>query len=1064
VIWLRSHPIMRLAWLFRLACLLLIFAPLASSQIGTAMLEGIVEDSSGSRIPDARVRLVSGITGAESHSVTGHEGSFALPGVFPGPYSLTIERDGFSTAQISGIALSIGESKSLLIRLTVGPVNETIRIDAADVAVDTTEGASSTQISGKLAARLPLNGRSFEDLFTLTPGALMDSPQAIEGRNPARGGVGINGQRSDMNRFFVDGISANFGLPDLTYARKFPASGNSLALTAMGTTLSLASVDALQEFRAVGSTSLAEYGGALGGQFSLNTRSGSEQVHGALFEYFRNSVADGLDWFSGFNGLNEGSNGSFNHGDISFLPYHQNDFGGTFASPLPVPDVDSLRRKMFLFFSGERTHVFQPTAFRLQFLPNIQVPVGLQPVLRDYPTFGLPDPAEPALIPLLTSDSLPGNESIASFRLDGNITSNTSGFIRISTSASNGQTRNLSSLTTSNLQYRALTLGTNQQISATVFNDVHFGSAEASSHLQTLLGGYPNLPFHATNLATDFGAPSAIGPVRAESYIRIGRIGESAIDVDDATAHLRQWNLRDTLTFQVGHQLFRVGMEYRRLLSAVKPAPFSIQADFFTADSLSNNQATAIAITRNEKAEPVLNELSAFVQDDWKLTRSLTVSPGLRWELNPPPHGADGADAYTLLGTIASPATLRLAPRGTPLWQTTWFNVAPRIGAAWTANKQDDSELVVRAGAGVYFGTDNEAAAEAFNALGFSATNLVVNTPIPVPSSQFDFSTSPSAPYTKSEAIAFPRHFQLPYSIQWNLGLEQSLGRGQTLGASWVGASGRRLTQERRTDVSATNPNFGEVTWFPGALSSNYQSLQLKFQRSISPGLQALAYYDWSHNIDFGSTDPLFPLTRGNADIDVRQSFQAALSWNQRTHAGGWFKENMLSGWGLDGRLTARTAFPVNLLGNVSVDPATGDRYFSGVDLVQGRPLYLSDRRYPGGRIFNGGPNASNPAFVLPETSQPGNASRNIVRGFGDFQLNAALRRELHIHKSWTLQFRAEAFNITNHPDLGYIDPRITDELFGQAQLQLNQSFGSPGSLYQPGGPRSLQLSLRLHF
>jgi hypothetical protein len=151
-------------------------------------------------------------------------------------------------------------------------------------------------------------------------------------------------------------------------------------------------------------------------------------------------------------------------------------------------------------------------------------------------------------------------------------------------------------------------------------------------------------------------------------------------------------------------------------------------------------------------------------------------------------------------------------------------------------------------------------------------------------------------------------------------------------------------------------------------------------------------------------------------------------------------------------------------VGNVFSDPATGDRYYSGVDLIPGRPLYRSGRRFPGGRIFNGGPNATVPAFVLPQQSDSGNAPRNLVRGFGDFQVNAAIRRELTLHGPLNLQIRAEAFNVFNHPDLGYVDPHLTDLLFGQSELLLNQSFGSPGSLFEPGGPRSLQFSLRLHF
>ncbi len=279
-----------------------------------------------------------------------------------------------------------------------------------------------------------------------------------------------------------------------------------------------------------------------------------------------------------------------------------------------------------------------------------------------------------------------------------------------------------------------------------------------------------------------------------------------------------------------------------------------------------------------------------------------------------------------------------------------------------------------------------------------------------------------------------------------------------------MGANGRRLVQEHRTNISAFNPEFGEVTWFPGGVSSSYDSLQLKFQRSISPGLQALGSYVWSHNIDYGSTDPLFPLTRGNSDLDVRHTVQTAVSWNEKNRNGGWFQRNLLGGWGADGRLTARTAFPVQLVGNVFSDPATGDRYYTGVDLIPGRPLYRSGRKFPGGRIFNGGPNATAPAFVLPQQSDSGNAPRNLVRGFGDFQVNAAIRRELNLHGPLHLQLRAEAFNVFNHPDLGYVNPHLTDLLFGQSELLLNQSFGSPGSLFEPGGPRSLQFSLRLHF
>lgn len=290
------------------------------------------------------------------------------------------------------------------------------------------------------------------------------------------------------------------------------------------------------------------------------------------------------------------------------------------------------------------------------------------------------------------------------------------------------------------------------------------------------------------------------------------------------------------------------------------------------------------------------------------------------------------------------------------------------------------------------------------------------------------------------------------------------MGKNQTATASYVGANGRRLLALQRTNISSENPEFGEIDSFPAGITSNYQALQLKYQRSILPGVQALASYVWSHTLDYGSTDPAWALTRGNSNFDVRHNLEAALSWDERELLGGWFRKSVLGGWGADARVTARAAFPVTPLGNLFSDPATGNRYFSGADLVPNRPLYLYGPQFPGGRTLNGGPSATNPAFVLPSSNSPGNAPRNLLRGFGNDQVNAAIRREIHLKDNLNVQLRMETYNLFNHPDFGYVDPSLTDALFGQSTLMLNQSFGPTGSLYQPGGPRSLQISVRFHF
>jgi hypothetical protein len=160
----------------------------------------------------------------------------------------------------------------------------------------------------------------------------------------------------------------------------------------------------------------------------------------------------------------------------------------------------------------------------------------------------------------------------------------------------------------------------------------------------------------------------------------------------------------------------------------------------------------------------------------------------------------------------------------------------------------------------------------------------------------------------------------------------------------------------------------------------------------------------------------------------------------------------------------ARTGFPVTAEGNTFLDPVTGAVYSSGVDLVPGKPLYQYGDAYPGRRIFNGGSSVTNPAFLLPQASNPGNAPRNLLRGFAALQENVGFRRDFQLHNALHLKVGVDMFNVTNHPNFGYIDPNLPDLLFGQSTKLLYQSFGNSGSLYQQGAPRSAQISLHLTF
>jgi hypothetical protein len=389
------------------------------------------------------------------------------------------------------------------------------------------------------------------------------------------------------------------------------------------------------------------------------------------------------------------------------------------------------------------------------------------------------------------------------------------------------------------------------------------------------------------------------------------------------------------------------------------------------------------------------------------------------------------------------------------MWHTSWYNFAPRLGIAWQANTTNNWATVVRVGGGVFFDTSNQAAVPAFNALGFSAVASYYSAPLPLTPAQQNLSVSITPPYTNLDV--YPSHLQLPFTNEWNVSLEQGLGRNNSATISYIGSAGRRLDAKQNLNLFQFNPLFKTVSYLRG-VTSDYDALQAKFQRSVSKGINALVSYTWSHSIDYGSNFAALPVTRGNSDFDVRNNFQAGLTWELPHVRSMKLTSGIFNGWALDGRFLARTGYPITLQGKFTTDPTTGSGYYSNVNLVPNQPIYLYGNQYPGGRSLNPS------AFTLPTGTTPGNAPRNFTRGLGESQVNFAARRAFSLSERVTLQFRTEAFNIFNHPNLGYVDPTLGTTLFGQATQMLNQSLGTVASQYQQGGPRSMQFALRLAF
>jgi len=270
------------------------------------------------------------------------------------------------------------------------------------------------------------------------------------------------------------------------------------------------------------------------------------------------------------------------------------------------------------------------------------------------------------------------------------------------------------------------------------------------------------------------------------------------------------------------------------------------------------------------------------------------------------------------------------------------------------------------------------------------------------------------------------------------------------------------------------NPQFEIVSVTSNTATSDYHSMQVKFERRLSQGLQTLASYAWAHSVDTASTDAVGTylntpdsiadpsVDRADSDFDIRHAFTAGLTYDVPPPAARGMVRAALSGWSVDSFLFARSAPPIDIVGATTFAAGTILRYRP--DVVPGVPLELFGPQYPGGKIVNAA------AFTPAPAGQQGDLGRNVLRGFAAFQIDLAIQRRFQLKQGVDLRFRTELFNVFNHPNFGPPISDLSNPLFGQSTQMLASSLGSGGPnggfnpLYQVGGPRSIQLALRLGF
>jgi Carboxypeptidase regulatory-like domain/TonB-dependent Receptor Plug Domain/TonB dependent receptor len=998
-----------------------------------AELSGIVTDPQKAVVPDVNVTVTRIDTSTERKTLTNSAGIYIVPGLQPGKYEIQFRKNGFQTLVRSDVELHVGDRVQLNFELKVGATTQSLTVAVGNEMIDTTTSDLGAVIDSRTIRELPLNGRSWTDLATLQPGVVGIETQAAYSSAGDRGNRGfgsqisISGGRVRENSYRIDGVSVN------DYSNGGPGS-------VLGGTLG---VDAIEEFSVLTANAPAEYGRTSAGVISAITRSGTNELHGTAYEFFRNSALDARNYFD----------------SGSTPPFKRNQFGAAVGGPL---------WKNHTFFFADYEGNRQSTGItNIATVPSASARAGhlstgdvnVDPSAQKYLTFW-PMPNGPLLaggntgIYSFTGQQVV-NESFATGRLDHKFTDRDSLF---------------GTFAYDNTPYRspdnlgAVLLGDRTKRRTVAAQETHVFSASILNSLRFGLnreGVENNLSAQALNPAA---ADTSLGAIPGEpaAQVSVGGITPFKGGAEDATRFdWTSYQFYDDVSFTRGRHSLKFGANFERIESDIEY--YSYLTGLFSFGSLqsfltnqpSRFQAALPGLTTPRSLRQHL--FGAYVQDDWRVLPNLTLNLGLRYEMATVPTEPDGKIS-TLLSLTSSENHL-----GSPLFQNpTLLNFEPRIGLAW--DPWGDGRTSVRAGFGIYdvlplpYEFQNmETRAAPFYLLG-STSKLK-------PDSFYQGALA----QLSSNSLSVSWIDQNPkrnYVMQWNFNIQRALTRNLSVSAGYVGTRG--VHQPMRIDDSnivmptltdagyvwpspvgsgtRVNPNFGEIRSMQWEANSIYHALQLNVTQRMAYGFQLRGSYTWGKSIDEGSStivgdefltsmSSLVPfnlrLNRGLSDFNIARTLVIAGIWqvpDPRSLSGplGWTAK----GWELSALLKANTGVPFTAtfgtngdpLGLNSSDPWDYPNRLTGPgcsSLVNpGNPShYIKTECFavptaPSQAFYS---KYCDSSFAYPTCiNLRGNAGRNILTGPGLANLDFSLVKNNQIAERFNLQFRAEVFNLLN--------------------------------------------------
>lgn len=1006
---------------------------LSHAQVVGATLTGTVTDPSGAVIAGARLSVTNVNTGTTRAATTNAQGLYSAPNLVPGTYEVRAEAQGLATRSQTGVVLTVGATEVLNLQLSVAQVSEKVQVTAGAPDVDLASSQISSVVDDRTTRELPLNGRDWTQLATLQPGISLVRTQLAIGAQSSRGNRGfgtqlaISGTRPQQNNYRLDGISIN------DYANSAPGSTLGLSL----------GVDAIQEFSVVSTNYASSYGLTSGGVVNALTRSGTNRLHGAVYEFIRNDVLDARNYF-----------------DTVKPPFRRNQFGGSVGGPIRkdktffFADYEGLRQ---VLSTTALTNVFSPNARQGKLISGtVVVDPRIVPYLKLFHDANGAVSGDTGIYRFVAKADTP--EDFVTGRIDHTLSSkdNIHG-VYLFDNGTTTQPDALNVITIANKTRRQmLSIEESRIFTPQLLNAVRVGFSRSVAALNDASPG-----------ANPLGSDNTLGPLPGlyAPGLRIPGIttflGGASGTSQESKYNFTTPQVYDDAFWTKGIHSLTFGFAFERIDSNSKLRPDNPTFQFNTlADFITNKPKTFILPSQQISPRNVRQSIiGAYFEDNVRLLKTVTFNVGLRYE--PATVPTEVAGKLSNLRTLTSAQTFT----GDPFFQNpTWRNFEPRVGFAW--DPFGTGKTAVRGGFGIF---DMLPLSYQFNLMAaFAAPFTPSASTSALPQGSFPTgAVTFLAQDPRLRATFVEYNPSRSYVEQWNLSVQRELVHDLTLMAAYIGNHGVHLPY-RTTDANAVqptltaqgylfpclgtitnglcsktgaapiNPKFGQIDGQVFTASSVYHSLQTQVRKKMSHGFQLQGSFTWAKSLDPSSSviaggqlsnslsgSFFFAPQRGPSDFNIGRNFVFNALWDIATPQmfSSKVPKAIFGGWEVGAIFQASDGTPFTP--TISGDP---------LGLGTTTPLDFPNRLSGSGceSLVNPG-NVNNyiklECFKFPNPSTLlGNGGRNQLTGPGLQNLDFSFYKNIPVTESIKLQFRTEMFNVLNHAN--FAAPQTNSKVF----------------------------------